>query len=218
MEEFDSHTEHAHEQAHEAAQESHEKLITGVALTAAILAALAAITSMLSGHHEHDAMMLQMQATDHWSQYQAKKIKTLLREERLENIELAGGKASDSLRKKIADSEEDQKKIAEQAGAMELDARFHDHLHMILAYGVTLFQVAIAVAAIAALTRRRTFWLVGISLGLCALGFLAAGLLVGGGVVGHRPPDPEEHAAVAVANDSPSAGFLVAVCSLGAHE
>jgi hypothetical protein len=197
MEEFDSHTEHAHEQAHEAARESHEKWITGVALTAAILAALAAITSMISGHHEHDAMMLQMKATDQWSQYQAKKIKTLLRQEHVSNMELAGEKVPDALRKKIATAEEDERDIAKEAGGIEMSAEFHDHLHMIFAYGVTLFQVAIAVAAISALTRRRTFWLVGIALGLCALGFLTAGLLVGNGVLGNRPPEPQEHAAAA---------------------
>ena len=62
MEEFDSHTEHAQEQAHEAAHESRERWITGVALTAAILAALAAVTSLLSGHHEHESMNEQLKA------------------------------------------------------------------------------------------------------------------------------------------------------------
>lgn len=192
MEEFDSHTEHVHDQANEAAHESKERWVTGVALTAAILAALAAITSMLAGHHEHEAMMQQMKASDGWGRYQAKKIKTLLREERIEVIEQGGGKADDKLKKKVSDSQSEQKGLFDQCRALELSSRFHDHLHMFFGSGVTLFQVAIAVAAISALTRRRGFWLVGIGLGALALGCLAAGLLFGGGVLGHRPPAPQE--------------------------
>jgi Na+/proline symporter len=184
MEEFDSHTEHAHEQVHEAAHESHSKWITGVALTAAILAAMAAITSMLSGHHEHESMMEQMEATDKWSYYQAKGIKAEIREERIDNLKLAGEKVPESLAKKAAKARDDQKEISAEAKHLEEESRFHDHLHMILSGGVTLFQVAIAVAAISALTRRREYWFVGIALGAIALGFLASALIVWGGVVG----------------------------------
>lgn len=185
MEEFDSHTEHAHEQAHEAAHESHEKWITGVALTAAILAALAALTSMLSGHHEHESMMEQMEAADKWSYYQAKGIKAEIREERIDNLKLAGEKVPDALTKKVTKARDEQKEISAEAKKLEKESRFHDHLHMILAGGVTLFQVAIAVSAISALTRRRAYWFVGIALGAIALGFLVSALLVWGGAVGH---------------------------------
>jgi hypothetical protein len=191
MEEFDSHTEHAHEQAQEAAHESHEKWIMGVALTAAILAALAAVTSMLSGHNEHEAMMLQMKSVDQWNYYQAKSLKKLIREEQVANLELAGEKVPDKLRAKVDDAAKEQTPIKERAQAFEHYGEFHDHLHMIFAYGVTLFQVAIAVAAISALTRRRQFWFVGIALGTLALGFLAAGIMVSAGVVGNHAPDPE---------------------------
>ena len=84
-------------------------------MTAAILAALAAITSMLSGHHEHEAMMEQMHAADTWNQYQAKKIKSLLREERIENLQAAGRPVPESLQKKLEDAATEQKKIANEA-------------------------------------------------------------------------------------------------------
>ncbi|HWE04522.1 MAG TPA: DUF4337 family protein [Tepidisphaeraceae bacterium] len=190
MEEFDSHTEHAHDQAHEAAHESRERWITGVALTAAILAALAAITSMLSGHHEHESMMEQMQASDRWSYYQAKGIKTIIRENHIEDLQNAGEKVSDRLRQKVDEARKEQREIKEQAEELELSSRFHDHLHIVFGGGVTLFQVAIAVAAISALTHRRLYWFVGIGMGALALGFLLAGVLVWRGVVGHHPPQP----------------------------
>src|ERR1700712_5745257 len=115
MEEFDSHTEHASEQAHEAAHESREQWITGVALTAAILAAFAAINSMLSGHHEHEAMMEQMQATDEWSYYQAKGIKTIIRENHIEDLQNAGEKVPERLKQKVEESRKDQREIRARA-------------------------------------------------------------------------------------------------------
>jgi hypothetical protein len=194
MEEFDSHTEHATEQAHEAAHESRERWITGVALTAARLAALAAITSMLAGHHEHEAMMQQLEAADQWNFYQAKGIKGQLREVRLEGYRRSGETPPAELAKTGTDYKAEQSKIKQEAEAIEASAGFHDHLHTFFATAVTLFQVAIAVSAISALTRRRAFWLVGIGLGVLALGALTAGLLVSGGIVGDHPPDPKPHA------------------------
>jgi hypothetical protein len=189
MEEFDSHSEHAQEQAHEAAHESRERWITGVALTAALLAALAAVTSMLSGHHEHESMIQQLEANDKWAYYQAKGVKTILREAQLEDRNDSGSPAYKALQDKIKDSKKKQADTRKEAEEMQEESKFHDHLHMMLAGGVTLFQVAIAVSAIAALTRRRAYWIVGIGLGTVAAGFLAAALLVWSGAVHlHKPP------------------------------
>lgn len=198
MEEFDSHTEHAHDQAHEAAHESREVWITGVALTAAILAALAAFASLLSGHHEHEAMTAQMKASDQWSFFQARSIKTLIRQDRVDDLSAAGKPVPPGLQEKIKESQEEKAAIEAKAHRFEMSSRFHDHLHMVFGGGVTIFQVAIAVAAISALTRRRQYWMVGIALGAIALGFVVAGLLVWGGAVGHRPPEPPEEQARAV--------------------
>lgn len=199
MQEFDSHTEHAHDQAHEAAHESKEKWITGVALTAAILAALAALTSMLSGHHEHESMMEQMKATDVWSRYQAKKIKSEIRSERKENLELAGEKVPQSLLKQLDESKGEQQKIAAEARELEGSASVHDKLHMVFAGGVTLFQVAIAVSAISALTRQKPYWFVGMSLGALAAGFMVAGLLGWSGAIHMRPHEEKTESSLMLA-------------------
>ena len=52
-----------------------EGWILGVALTAAILAACAAIASLLAEHNANEAMIEQIQSSDQWSYYQAKGIK-----------------------------------------------------------------------------------------------------------------------------------------------
>src|SRR5437763_4712412 len=100
MEELEQPTEHVQEQIHERAEEAREKereregarepWVGRVALTTALLAALAAVTSLLSGHHEHEAMLKQIEAADTWSRYQAKGVKSILIEDRLERAKEGG--------------------------------------------------------------------------------------------------------------------------------
>ena len=185
MEEFDQHTEHVEEQLHEHAAESKQGWITGVALTAAILAAFAAVSSLLSGHHEHEAMVEQVRASDQWSYYQAKGIKAAVLEERIENLQLNGQSIPESQRKKLEDYKAEQTEISKQAKELEQSSRNHDHLHMDFAAAVTLFQIAIAIAAIAALARRKPFWFGGIALGVLALAFAIKGAAEWAMVAGH---------------------------------
>jgi len=177
MEEFDRQTEHVEEHLHEKAHETRERWVTGVALTAAILAAFAAVSSLLSGHHEHEAMLEQVQSSDQWNYYQAKGIKAAVLEERLENLQLNGQAPTAAQQKKLAEYKNQQAEINKKANEMQASSKFHDHLHLIFAFAVTLFQVAIAVAAISALARRQAFWYVGIIIGCIAVGFLAKGLI-----------------------------------------
>ncbi len=67
--------ENTQEHIKEHARESGEKWILGVALSTAIFAAIAAIASLLAGQHINEAMISQIQASDHWAYYQAKGIK-----------------------------------------------------------------------------------------------------------------------------------------------
>jgi len=62
MEEAEVPLEHLHEQTHETAKHSGEAWISGVALSTAILAVLAAIASLLSGEHANEAMLNQIEA------------------------------------------------------------------------------------------------------------------------------------------------------------
>ena len=49
--------------------------------------------------------------------------------------------------------------------------------HVIFAWGVTMFQIAIAVAAISVLTRRTRFWYVGLAFAVLGVFFLLQGWL-----------------------------------------
>ncbi|HKS31875.1 MAG TPA: DUF4337 family protein, partial [Chthoniobacterales bacterium] len=72
MEEAEVPLEHLHEEVHHHAEHNSEKWISGVALSTAILAVLAAIAALLSGSHANEAMMEQIEAADQWAFYQAK--------------------------------------------------------------------------------------------------------------------------------------------------
>ena len=77
----------------------------------------------------------------------------------------------------MADYKSEQDDIAKEAKAKEQTAEEHLHNHVVFARAVTLFQIAIAVGAISALTNRRAFWFVSLTFGSVGLLFLVQGWL-----------------------------------------
>jgi hypothetical protein len=178
MEEIEDPTERLQEEIHEQAHHARERWISGVALSSALLAGFAAVTALLAGHHANEAMVEQIHASDQWSYYQAKGIKAAVLSNKLDLLKAFGKPVSAKDEDKIAEYKEQQEEISKEAKEKEHASESHLHHHVIFARGVTLFQVAIAVAAIAVLTRRRRFWFVGLAFGLGGLIFLAQGLLL----------------------------------------
>jgi Na+-translocating ferredoxin:NAD+ oxidoreductase RnfD subunit len=171
MEEAEVPLEHLHEEIHHHAEHGGPPWISWVALSTAILAVLAAITGLLSGKHANEAMMAQIQASDQWAYYQAKSIKASVLDAKMTLTETATEKDKE----KAAQYLEEQAEIKHEAEEKEADAKANFHKHEIFARGVTMFQIAIAIAAISALTRRRTFWFVSLVFGLVGLVFLCLG-------------------------------------------
>src|ERR1700730_11023417 len=173
MEEAEVPLEGLHEQVHETAEHSREEWISWVALSTAILAVLAAIAGLLSGKHANEAMMSQIEASDQWSYYQAKSIKASVLDAK---ISLATA-ASEKDREKAARYEEEQTDIKKEAEEKEKDAKTNFHRHEVYARGVTMFQIAIAIAAISALTKKQRFWFVSLLFVVAGCIFLSLGLL-----------------------------------------
>jgi hypothetical protein len=177
MEEFESQTDNVEEHLHEHAHHATEKWISGVALTAALLAAMAASAAMLSGHFVDDAMLEQMKASDGWNYFGVKGIKSSILESRINEHEMQGQPVNPKDRAKLAGYETEKVKIQDEAKRHEENSKVSYERHETLAKGVTLFQVAIAVSAIAALTRRKRFWFVGMALGAAGIVFFVLGFL-----------------------------------------
>ena len=79
-------------------------------------------------------------------------------------------------REKATKYQEEESEIKSEAEHKEVAAKSNFHKHEVFARGVTMFQIAIAIAAISALTKRRRFWIVSLLFGVvgCAFLFLAA--------------------------------------------
>ena len=168
MEEAEVPTEHLHEQVRESAEHSGIAWISWVALSTALLAVLAAIASLLSGQHANEAMMNQIEASDQWSYYQAKSIKASVLDAKM-SLTSAPNESDQSKRDRY---EKEQEEIKSEAERKEAAAKSNFHKHEVFARGVTMFQIAIAIAAISALTKKRSFWFVSLVFGAVGCVFL----------------------------------------------
>lgn len=173
MEEAEVPLEGLHEEIHHRAEHGGERWISWVALSTAILAVLAAIAGLLSGKHANEAMMSQIESSDQWAYYQAKGIKAAVLDAK---ISLSGAGTEED-KSKSERYQEEQKEIQKEANAKQDEAKSNFHQHEILARGVTMFQIAIAIAAISALTKKRRFWIVSLLFGLAGSVFLVQGLM-----------------------------------------
>ena len=145
-----------------------EKWILGVALTAALLAVLAAITALMAEHHANEAMLDQIRSSDQWNYYQAKGIKLHLLETKTELLTALGKTADEKDLAKIAKYKKQQDEIQEKADEEQKKSEAHLRQHTVLSRSVTLFQVGIAVGTISVLTRRKSFWFASLAFGVMA--------------------------------------------------
>lgn len=180
MEDPEVPTDHLHEEMQHHAQHggSRARWMTGVALSSALIACLAAVCSLLAGHYSNEAMIEQIQSADRWAFYQAKGIKAALLESKIELLEAEGKPVSESDREKKRKYKREQEDIAADAKEKERASGKHLQEHLMFARGVTLFQIAIAIGAISALTSRRMYWFVSLAFGLAGLYFLASGVFM----------------------------------------
>jgi hypothetical protein len=181
-------TERLHEAIHEELEREGGALLKRIALTTAVLAALAALASLRAGGTVNEALALKTEATrlqaeasDGWAYYQAKGVKAAVQEGIVASWVAAGKEAPPGVAEKIRRYSEEQDQIAEKAREKEKERdereRHADHLmhqHHGFAGAVALFQVAIALGAVAALTRLQLVWLG--SLGVGAAGLVSFGL------------------------------------------
>jgi len=159
-----------------------------LSLSTAMIAVFAAVASLESGANSNeaileksDAMLNQARASDGWAYFQAKGIKATV---------------SDAVAETLANDRPEKAKLKAEANryrgetdeikrtASELEAKVKEsndrcdammERHHRFAIAVTLLQIAIALSAIAALTRLRSLWFVGIAVSLGGLAMFGFG-------------------------------------------
>lgn len=179
MEEYEDHTEHTRENIMEHAAEGseHQKLVSKIALSSAIFAVAAAVTSLLAGTYANEAMLDQIKGSDQWNFYQAKGIKAAVLASKMDILRGMGKSVSPEDEKKIEDYKREQDEIKEKAQESEKESSHHMVKHETFARGVTLFQVAIGLSAVSILTKRKKLWFASLSFGVVGVYFLVQGLL-----------------------------------------
>src|SRR5437588_700649 len=136
MEEIEVPTEHLHEAIHDEAHHSQERWITWVALSTALLAALAAVTALLSGMNANEALIDRVTASDSWNEYQANGIKFNDLQATTDQSKLKNEKVPDWFAPKIKKYAGEKDRLFKKA--TEEEAAFHERLqrHEVLAHGV----------------------------------------------------------------------------------
>ncbi|MEI8373011.1 MAG: DUF4337 domain-containing protein [Planctomycetota bacterium] len=169
--------ENVHETIEHHAHGATEPWIMGVALTAAVLAALAAVTALYAEHFATEATLEQIQASDKWTEFQANSIKEKILETKKELLANLEKKSDSRDEAKLAEYKKKKNEIKEVAEKFEEESKIHLREHVPLSRGLTMFQVGIAVGAISVLTKRREFWFVSLTFGALGVGFLIWGLV-----------------------------------------
>jgi Domain of unknown function (DUF4337) len=183
------------EKLREAVQEELEReggsFLRRIALTTAVLAAIAAIAALKAGSTANEALVLkteaarlQAEASDQWAYYQAKGIKLAVAQATEAPWRSLGKRPPADLlekeRRYAAEQDDIKAKAVVLEGERDARSREADHLlhqHHGFANSVALFQVAIALGALAALTRNRAIWVASLSLGGVGIAFFAAHVL-----------------------------------------
>jgi hypothetical protein len=185
MEEAHEHAAHGHGHG----ESSHVGWLVWLSLSTAFLAVFAAIAALESGSNANDAILRkddailhQSRADDAWAYYQSKGIQSVIYTTQAEAMPSAdlGQKWRASAQKEAEEraiwrgKAEDEERLVE---ANDVAAERSLHVHHQFASSVTIFQVAIALAAIAALTRRPPMWWVSLGLGVIGAIFFSFGFL-----------------------------------------
>jgi len=168
--------EHAHETIEHHAHGSSEPWVMGVALTAAILAALAAVTALCAEHFANEAMLERIEENDKWNESQADSIKEKLLDTKKIVLNGMNKELSPEDEKKLRDDATKKEENRAEAKKQHDLSAAHAHKHLPLSVGLTMFQVGIAIGAISVLTKRREFWFVCLAFGVIGVGFLILGL------------------------------------------
>lgn len=165
-----------------------------LALSTAVIAVFAAIASLEAGAlsndallYKNEAVLAQTQASDQWSTYQAKGIKGIIMVTQSESIGKRNVKLSNIYQQEAKRYKDEQEEISKIAKEMEGKVKEDNdksilclEAHHQFAFSVTLFQIAIALSAIAALIRKRMMWWMALAVSVLGVVYFAKGFLAFG--------------------------------------
>jgi len=178
---FHVHGPHDHEVEH-VAQHGGDSFTSRLAVLTAVLSTVGAIFGYLGGHaqnaallYKNEAAIQKTSASNQWNYYQAKSNKQNLAEL---SVTLTSGEAQEKFKQAVERYKAEKEEIKADADRLEAASKEADHkseaemhVHERWALATTLLQIAIALAAITLLTRKR--WLLVGVYGSTGLGLVA---------------------------------------------
>ena len=154
-----------------------EKWMTWVALTTALMAVLAAVTTLYVGKYSSRAVLDQGQETNKWSYYQAKSIKSYIYEIQKQKLELEilsqRGKLPVDVREqyqkviagyenKIKQYDKEKEEIKAEGDALAKNRVTAQSQAGNFGYSLIFLQIAIMLSSVAALTKKKPLWHLGL--------------------------------------------------------
>jgi hypothetical protein len=149
-----------------------------VAVSTAIMAALAAISSSMSAGHLNEAMISQIRASDQWAYYQAKGVKAAIVEGRIESAADAHQSADAPDAQRLARYKSEQDQISTEAKSRQVEADRHLARYKAMAHAATALQIGIGIAAVALLLRKNVYWVLALLAGAAGAAFVVQGLFL----------------------------------------
>src|ERR1700722_2265561 len=166
-------------------KEAGEASLTRVALRTSILAVRVAMVTVL-GHRSHtEAVLMQARASDMWNEYQAKKIRMdnlsvdidLLALQPSNNAVAVAAKTKE-YNVHIAKWTEDLAEETKQAREFESEVTHAEAQAGRYDLGEALLQIAVVLSSITLFTRNRSYFMLGLALGVGGLLIAGSALLV----------------------------------------
>jgi len=161
-----------------------EWLERSVAMTAAVLSVLLALTTIFGGIADGNSTQYLVQSTDQWAFYQAKSIKgnlydadrLMLETEKNNTANTASYNSALDVRisdfkSKVDTYNKEKADIQTEAQRLEKLSASEGNKASVYNYANAFYQIAIILSAIALLIKKKYMWLAGVVLGLIGIGF-----------------------------------------------
>ncbi len=166
-------------------KEAGEASLTKISLAISILAVLVAMVTVLSHRSHTEAVLMQSRAGDQWNEYQAKKIRSESLSNMVDLLDLQPAKEAGATARKRAEYQAHETKWAadlaeEQKTAREFEEEVRRAERKAARYdlGEALLQIAVVLSSITLLTRQRSYFLLGLALGLCGIAVAISALVI----------------------------------------
>jgi hypothetical protein len=192
--EIDAELDRVRESVDEVREEEREDraFLRRISISTALVAVLAAVAALQAGStineallQKNEAMAVRTEAFDLWAQYQAKGIRSAILKDQKQTLISLDRVPQPSLDQDIARYQKEQNDIAADARRREdtskrraEEAEHFTHRHHRYASSVALLQVAVALSAIAALSRNRALWGLSIAVAVAGAVLFADGFLL----------------------------------------